>query len=109
MDKISEADNEDERYNTLFDKIADELRDKEEYKVDEQNIDDLIGKNNNIKQDNVKDFFDPCLYNNTEENYKTKEENKNRFKNNPKIDTNSINREDLSQQPSYDPIEVRIH
>jgi len=106
MDKISEADNEDEKYNTLFDKINDELRNKEDYKIDEKNIDELIGKDNNIKKGNVKDYFDPCLYNITDEHRKDYL-NRNKFKN-YKNDNNSVNKSDLSPRHLMtDPIEVR--
>ena len=105
MDRISEVDNEDERYNTLFDKISDELKNKEEYKIDEKNIDELIG-GSNIKN-NVKEYFDPCLYNNTEDN----RINKNRFKN-YKGEGNSVNKSrDLStgNRTITDPIELELY
>ena len=100
MEKILEAENEDERHNTLFDKITEELRDKEEYKIDEKSIDELIGKENNIQKGNIKEYFNPCLYNNTDESQNR------RMNKYLKTENTSVNKSDLSPHHSNDPIEV---
>jgi hypothetical protein len=78
MERISEVDNEDEKYNTMFDKLNEEVM-KEEYQINDKNIDDLLRTNVNSK--NMKELFNPVLYNNEEK------DNMNTFK--PQINKKS--------------------
>ena len=64
MERISEVEGEDEKYNTMFDKINEEVL-KEDYQINEKNIDDLLRTNVNSK--NMKELFNPVLYNNEQE------------------------------------------
>jgi len=60
MERISEVDNEDEKHNTIFDKINNEIL-KDEYKLNEKNFDEVMREDINSK--NVKQLFNPALYN----------------------------------------------
>lgn len=69
MERISEAEYEDEKqHNTIFDKLNSELM-KEDYRINEQNFDEIMNQELNSK--NVKNLFNPTLYN-TENSYKFK-------------------------------------
>jgi hypothetical protein len=69
MERISEADNEDDKqHNTIFDKLNSELM-KEDYRINEQNFDEIMNQDLNSK--NVKNLFNPTMYN-TENSYKFK-------------------------------------
>jgi hypothetical protein len=111
MDKISEADNEDEKNNNqqsnLLAKINSDLKNKDEYQLDEHNIDELMGESN-IKSNNVKEYFDPCLYNNTDLS-KSKSNRKLKQTLN-KSNNNLLNKSDDTSNPRpTDPIEVKIN
>ena len=66
MDKITEENEEN-----IFD-ILNKDAGLEQFKIDESNFDEIMNKN--ITANNVKDYFDPCLYNTNEDKYKYKPE-----------------------------------
>jgi hypothetical protein len=76
MERISEVEGEDEKYTTIFDKMNEEAQ-KNEYRINEENYQDLIDKN--ITSENVKYLFHPTLFDT--------EESKNKFQ--PEINKNS--------------------
>jgi hypothetical protein len=71
MEKISEAEIEDEKYTTLFDKINEEAL-KDEYKLNERNLDKILKAN--INKNNLKNYFNPALYDTENREYSFKPE-----------------------------------
>ena len=69
MERISEADIEEEKINTMFDKLNDG-ENREEFKM-EKNFDEFMNKENNLS--NLKEYFDPN-FNNTDSTYRFKQE-----------------------------------
>lgn len=85
MERISEADNEDEKYNTVFDKNNDGPN-RDEYKIDEKHFDEFM--NRNINSSNMKEYYDPNpnIYN-TDSTYRFKHEitQNNKINNNDQV------------------------
>jgi hypothetical protein len=71
MEKISEAEVEDEKYTTMFDRINEEAL-KEEYKLNEKNLDRILKAN--INKNNLKEYFNPTLYDSENKDYTFKPE-----------------------------------
>jgi hypothetical protein len=71
MEKISEAEVEDEKYTTMFDKINEEAL-KDEYKLNEKNIENILKAN--INKNNLKNYFNPALYDSENKDYTFKPE-----------------------------------
>jgi len=103
MERISEVEGEDEKYTTIFDKINEEAA-KNEYRLNEDNIQELIDKN--ITSENVKYLFHPTLFDT--------EESKSKFQ--PEINKNSRfivsekdrNKSSDTQRIKPQPIEVNF-
>ena len=77
MERISEVEAEDEKYTTIFDKINDEAHRNHDFRINEENFNQITEKN--ITSDNVKYLFHPTLFDT--------EESKNKFQ--PEINKNS--------------------
>lgn len=71
MERISEVDNEDEKYTTVIDKMEKDVN-TDQYRIDESNIDFLMQSSINSK--NLKNYYAPIVYNSEKSNYKFRPE-----------------------------------
>ncbi len=60
IERISEVENEDEKYHSIFDRINQDIL-TDDYQLDEEKFDELTKQNINSK--NVNQLFNPTLYN----------------------------------------------
>jgi hypothetical protein len=99
MEKISEAEIEEEKYTTVFERVNEELM-RDEFRLTEHNIDELL--KTDINKKNLKKYFNPTLYQNRDE-----------FKFRPEINENSKQivarktQSDLSRSKS--PVELELY
>lgn len=101
MDKITEENEEN-----IFDLLNKDAG-LEQFKIDESNFDEIMNKN--ITANNVKDYFDPCLYNTNEDKHKFKPEINQKSKKmmeNKKLNLTTTNNDKSNDNLSKSRVEV---